>query len=283
MRTIRDFFERELEGLHQALKNLEGKDWAPLERLREELSLIRACQQRIHDEVRTNPFENETDEIEYHKQLYPRLRALHIFRVEVYLLEKDLPPLGQENTKAYYAEQIRRIFTDIRRYEFSYTYFKLKATELDCLYFTAKGNRQSALLPVLAEPEISHTTETGYLFARFMAYEMLFRYIVGRLENAKQPFRWTGETINLIELLHGVYLNGQINNGEVGIVEFFNGMGEFFGVDLGIPKKGLEALMKRKKLSKTHFTDRMQDKLNERMDAELDLEREKRRKNKVGF
>lgn len=283
MKPIRDFFEEEMTRLDKSLKILVEKQVEPMERLHEEMLLIRTSQQTIHDYVQQNQFEDETSEIEYHKQLYPGLRALHIFRVEVYLLEKDLPPFGKENAKAYYAEQLRRIFNDVRRYEFLYTYFKLKATELDNIYFISKSNKQSVLLPVLPEPEISHTTATGYLFARFMAYEMMFKYIIMRIENTKQPFRWTGETVNLIELLHGVYLNGQVNNGEVGIVEFFNGMGEFFGVDLGIPKKGLEALMKRKKLSKTHFTERMLDKLNERMEAEFDLEREKRRKNKVGF
>ncbi|NVM62164.1 hypothetical protein FHW88_000440 [Mucilaginibacter sp. SG538B] len=283
MSTIRELFEKEVKGLEKALNALNGKDFNALERLREEMWLIRACQQKVHSIVQELPFEDEAREIEYHKQLYPRLRALHIYRVEVYLLEKDVPPLGEEGVRAYYGEQLRRLFSDVRRYEFLYTYFKLKATDLDSLYFTEKANRQSVLLPVLAKPEPGNTTETGYLFARFIAGEMLFKYIINRLDNVKQPFRWTGETVNLIELLHGIYLNNQVNNGEVGIVEFFNGMGEFFGVDLGIPKKGFDALKKRKKLSKTHFTDRMRDSLVQRMDEEDDWEREKRLKNKSGF
>lgn len=280
---MRERFERELASLDKLLKDLSEKEFKPLERLREETWLIRGAQQRMHEAVAAEPFAGEPEEIDYHKHLYPRLRALHIFRVEVYLLEKDLPVAGVGLRRDYYGSQLSMIFSYVRRYEFLYAYFKLGATELDGLYFTAEGNRKSVLLPILAEPEVTHTTETGYLFARFLAYEMLFKYIVGRMENVSQPFKWTGETVNLIELLHGIHLNGQVNNGEVGIVEFFNGMGEFFGVDLGVPKKGLEALMKRKKLSKTHFTDRMQSSLNERMDQEFDLEREKRQGKKAGY
>lgn len=283
MKTIRDVFENEMVSLDKLLKGLEGNQFTPLEKLREETWLIRAAQKRIHEVVAAYSFSDASEEIAYHKNLYPRLRALHIFRVEVYLLEKDLPPAGVDFRREHYRLQLEMIFSYVRRYEFLYSYYKLKATELDTLYFTSAGNKQSVLLPVLAEPEVAHTTETGYLFARFAAYELLFRHIVGRLENVAQPFRWTGETVNLIELLHGIHLNGQVNDGEVGIVEFFNGMGEFFGVDLGVPKKGLEALMKRKKLSKTHFTDRMQSSLQSRMDEEFDLERQKRQGRKTGY
>jgi hypothetical protein len=283
MKNIRNFFEREMSGLDTELRKLPQTDRTPLEHLREEMYLIRNCQMRLHDHVQNNPFADESEEIDYHKYRYPQLRALHIFRVEVYLIRKDLPPLGKAGKKAYYAEQLQLLFAYIRRYEFLYTYYKLRADDLDTLLFTGKGNRQSLLLPVLADAELSHTTETGYLFARFMAYEMLFRYIVGQLENRKRPFTWTGEAINLIEVLHGIHLNGQVNDGEVGIVEWFEGMGEFFGLDLGIPKKGFDGLKKRKKLSKTHFTDRMRDRLVERMDEEDDWEREKMLKNKAGF
>jgi len=119
------------------------------------------------------------------------------------------------------------------------------------------------------------------LFARFIAYEQLFRYVLHLIEGKQTPFQWTGPVIHLIEIAHGIHLNEQVNNGEAGIVEFFDGLGQFFGVDLGVPKKGFEAIHARKKMSKTHFTDRMRDKLTERMDEEDDLVREKARKNKV--
>lgn len=283
MRTIRELFEQEMNGLEQALKVIDKKEDTALDRLREEMGLIRSCQQKVHQLVQTSTFEDEDQEIEYHKRLYPKLCALHIFRVEVYLLKKDLPPLDKKRKKAYYAEQLNLIFGYIRRYEFLYSYFKLKADDLDRLFFTQNANRESALLPVLADPEIVHTTPTGYLFARFLAFEMLFRYILHLMDGSKQPFRWTGENLNLIELLHGIHLTGQVNNGEAGIVELFKGMGEFFGVDLGIPKKGLDGLMKRKKLSRTHYTDRVRNSLTKRMDEEDDWEREKRLKNKSGF
>jgi hypothetical protein len=117
----------------------------------------------------------------------------------------------------------------------------------------------------------------GYLSARFKAYELLGHYILMRLEDLEpalpgakpsSAFKWTGETINLIELAYGVHLNDQVNGGKLGIVEFFEGLGDFFGVDLGIPKNGFKDIKKRKRLSKTHFTDRMRDKIIDKIDEE---------------
>lgn len=283
MKTTRDFFEKQLQALTAQLQKLNNEDLSPLHRLREEMHLIRQVQQRVHEHVKTNPFENEADEIAYHKTLYPQLRAQHIFRVEVYLLQQDLPPLGKKQRKAWYARQLEQLFTAVKRYEFYYSYYKLKAHELDLLLFTEKGHRDSVLLPILADPEISHTTETGYLFARFMAYEQLFRYLIHLIDGHKHPFQWTGPVINLIELAHGIHLNQQVNDGQTGIVEFFEGLGGFFGVDLGVPKKGFDHMRLRKTMSKTHFTDSMQTKLQDRMDAEDDLERQKRQHNKQRF
>lgn len=270
--------------LKNGVKALQGKGFSLLGHFREEMNMIRACQNRVHEFVRENPFEDEAEEIAYHKLLYPELRALHIFSAEKYLLNKDRPAAAVADIRAYYGGQLQLIFAYIRRYEFLYQYYRLEADELDGIYFTAKGNRGSVLLPVLAEPDAGHTTEAGYLFARFMSYEMLFAYVADRLRtDDARPFRWTGESLNLVELLHGIHLTGQLNNGEVGIVELFKGMGEFLGVELGIPKKGLDGLMKRKKLSRTHYTDRVRDSLVKRMDEEDDWDREKRLKNKPGF
>jgi len=126
MKNFSAFFENEMSRLNAALQKLSGKDWSPLNRLREEMHLVRQAQQCVHDHVQANPFADEAEEIGYHKELYPQLRALHIFRVEVYLLQKDLPPLGKKRIKAYYFRQMEMILAYIRRYEFLYTYYKRK-------------------------------------------------------------------------------------------------------------------------------------------------------------
>ncbi len=132
-------------------------------------------------------------------------------------------------------------------------------------------------------------------FAKFIAYESLQKELLSSLNKRKQGqslsgstvdaqgnlqrrFQWTGETVNLIEVAHGIYLNGQVNEGELGINEFFFFFFFFFfflkvwanslGFNLGVPKSGFDDLKARKRLSKTHFTDRMRAALLKKMEDE---------------
>lgn len=78
--------------------------------------------------------------------------------------------------------------------------------------------------------------------------------------------RWTGEKVNLIELAHSLFVSGQIENGKVGITEFFERMGRCFDIDLGIPKRGFDDLSSRKRLSRTHFLELLREGLERKFD-----------------
>ncbi|HEK19759.1 MAG TPA: hypothetical protein ENO28_04825 [Bacteroidetes bacterium] len=272
----REFSDEQFIKLQTELKKTAAKELLPHLKLNEELTHIRNALYALSDYVRNNPFEDVKKEIDFHKHIYPAFRCLHIYHVEVHDLINGIPYGDKRMMRRYYSSRLELVTTDIGRHTLHHQYFKLKATELDELYFTAQEDRFSVLLPVLSEADGAHTTAMGYLSARFKAYELLSHYILMKLEELeptlpgrpKSTFKWTGETINLIELAYGVHLNNQVNEGKLGIVEFFKGLGDFFGVDLGIPKNGFKDIKKRKRFSKTHFIDRMQHKILEKIDEE---------------
>nr|WP_068891215.1 RteC domain-containing protein [Pedobacter panaciterrae] len=272
--------------LHQELKEglaaIAGREVLPHIHLREQLVLIRACISELTGFVSAHPFSDEAEEIQFQKLILPRFKAQLIFHVELYNLQLGVP-LGDVAVLAgYYHRYFDSCLGWVQQFQFYYTYRKLGAEELDGLYFTASGNQRSALLPVLAELD-DHSTAVGHLYAKFLAYELLYEFMAGELEkllsetdrtagcksndvSRKPGFKWTGKVVDLIELAHGLHLEGQINNGKAGIVDFFKSFGEFFGVDLGIPKKGMDNLMDRKTMSRTRFTDKMRQSLHGKMD-----------------
>ena len=77
-------------------------------------------------------------------------------------------------------------------------------------------------------------------------------------ENPASPLQWTGNAIDLVELIYGINEMGCINNGNM-------------------PLKQLAPLLynikRRKNESRTYFLDRMQEKLNERMLRDEEMER----------
>ena len=90
------------------------------------------------------------------------------------------------------------------------------------------------------------------------------------------PIRWTGKASDLVEILYGIDELGCINDGETPLKE----VAAYFYKMLGVNAKEcyhIYADMKmRKNESRTYFLDKMQERVNRRMD--LDEERERMRR-----
>lgn len=270
--------------LEDDLKIISLSNGHPSVVLREQMSLVYSVLENLRD---LYPFDGPVSEINFHKHLYPSFRSLLIYYQEKHLILSGLPPDNSDLVKKHYQSELQRINRFFDAYAFHYKYFSLKAEELDALFFSEEVDPLSRLLPVIPAYEPAGSTVTAELFAKFMAYErlrtdllmllyeqeskpVLSRTTVDRFGKLRKPLKWTGEIINLIEVAHAIHLNKQINEGEIGIVEFFEGLGEFFGVNLGVPKKGFDNMKSRKRLSKTQFLDQMRDSVLKRMDDEDD-------------
>lgn len=92
------------------------------------------------------------------------------------------------------------------------------------------------------------------------------------------PMRWTGSTVDLIELLYGLDTLKCINEGETGMGELLGHFSRIFGLDIKDSQcyNTYAAIKGRKNDSRTYFFDRASEKLNRRM--ERDEERERMRK-----
>jgi len=95
-------------------------------------------------------------------------------------------------------------------------------------------------------------------------------------DNNTAPIRWTGKASDLVEILYGIDELGCINDGETPLKE----IAAYFYKMLGVNAKEcyhIYADMKmRKNESRTYFLDKMQERVNRRMD--LDEERERMRR-----
>ena len=95
-------------------------------------------------------------------------------------------------------------------------------------------------------------------------------------KNATTPIRWTGKASDLVEILYGIDELGCINDGETPLKD----VAAYFYNMLGVNAKEcyhIYADMKmRKNESRTYFLDKMQERVNRRM--EMDEERERMRR-----
>jgi hypothetical protein len=88
--------------------------------------------------------------------------------------------------------------------------------------------------------------------------------------------RWTGSTVELVELIYGLTEMKSINNGELPITELVTLFASQFGIEIKDCYSAYVDIKRRKNDSRTYYLDKMRERLNLRM--QLDDEREKSRR-----
>lgn len=88
--------------------------------------------------------------------------------------------------------------------------------------------------------------------------------------------QWTGNTLDLVELIYGLSEMGCIDNGETPLKVLAPALYEFFGLDTKECYRYYSAIKLRKNPSRTYFLDKMQAKLNEKIRRDEELERIRR-------
>ena len=90
------------------------------------------------------------------------------------------------------------------------------------------------------------------------------------------PLQWTGNAIDLVELIYGIYEMGCINNGEMPLKQLAPLLYKIFGIEAKDCYRFYIDIKRRKNGSRTYFLDRMQEKLNKRILRDEELERLRR-------
>lgn len=88
--------------------------------------------------------------------------------------------------------------------------------------------------------------------------------------------QWTGNTLDLVELIYGLNEMGSINNGETPLKVLAPTLYKIFGLETKECYRYYSAIKLRKNSSRTYFLDKMQAKLNERIRHDEELERLRR-------
>ena len=94
--------------------------------------------------------------------------------------------------------------------------------------------------------------------------------------DTKPLVKWTGNTVDLVEMIYGICVMGSVNDGEVKFKDLAQAMYQFFGIKAKDCYRFYTDIRRRKNHSRTYFLDRMQEKLNDKMRKDDELERMRR-------
>jgi hypothetical protein len=281
-------FTKFYEELYQQLLNLLtvvlASEADPVKRLSHALQEIRVALQTLRAKVLSRPFPSKELEILFFKTIKPKFYALRIFHLELYSLDMNKPAGTKDMLLAFYREELGLINRFFRQHAFLYQYFKNGFSDMDGIYFIRGAEIPSVLQHEMPDADPEFSTGLDYLFARFIAFEMLQKEILGRiggldgtlvLVEPKKPkpvpaLKWTGSHVNMVELIYGLYYTFQLNNGDADITQIVGLMENTFGIKLRDAHHSFVEIRRRKVDSPSRFLEQMVGAIQQRVDDDLD-------------
>jgi len=255
----------------------------PVRKISGALQSLRTALAKVKRIVLSEGFAGEAEEIEFFKQVKPKFVCEQLYLAESCSIQM-FKPFEPALLLDYYAEELRRLRVFLSRHSFLYQCFQTGVDDLDTVLFLRNAGPSGMLLPLAPDPDPLFSTNGDFLWAKFMAYERLAEWLREELDNllargnntapqnpagSGNTLKWTGDGINLVELGYGIWLTGQLNNGNAGIAEIISYLEVCFSVKLGRPYRRWQSIAGRKRVGVTKYTDEIRVAILKRLDDEL--------------
>jgi len=255
----------------------------PIRRYTAALTAIKEALFKLFNYTDTHPFKSLEEEIDFFKHEKPLYVSEQLYAQEIFNFETNRPIGDSQALKNYYELELQFIKRFFNQYQFLYQYYLFELKELDELLFVRGIKPSDIILPENAGSDVNFSTACDGLFARFIANERLQAYVLAELKSLNSPIvqvavesdsvelKWTGESINLVELAYGIWLTGQINHGNATITDIIKWMELHFQISIGRAYKRWTSISKRKRVTPTKFIDQLKAALMKRLDDENDI------------
>jgi len=254
----------------------------PLERLTKASKAISntiAALNRVIEEI---IFKDEQAEIYFFKHTKPEILAVRTEEIFRYNLFINTPIGTIEVRLKFFEDQLKSLTSFFRINSFNYQYYKNCVDDLDRVYFLKSSGPPSVPLDGIVENDTEFSTPMSYQFAKFIAYENLQYFLLERIALIKNPgykepqindkpdidLKWTGDLINIVELAYGIWLTGQLNNGNASLNQIVRWLEADLHVTIGIIQRRFAEIEKRKRLSHTKYIDQMRDAVLHKIEGE---------------
>lgn len=256
---------------------------------------IRICQDylfKLREAVVKNGFSETRHEIEFFKTLKPKFLSPLIQERAVYQLVINQPKGTKYTLLAYYKAEMEQIAHFFKVNRFQYDYYRRDMVELDHLYFVRGVAPSSSHYCNISAFDPDFSTGMDFLFAEFQAYEAVQDIILERIAQLMDPntgslekkqrtdvrygLKWTGESINLVELAYGLWLTGQLNHGNASVSEIIRWLEGSLDIHIGRAYRRWTEISRRERVHATKYVDRMREAIITRLQNEDDLQFQKR-------
>jgi hypothetical protein len=239
------------------------------------------CLDKLKEKLLGYTFTSTEEEIMFFKHIKPRFSSLLLYHSVIESIELGRPEGSFSKIRSYYELKLKDINNFFNSNREVYSYYRSEEVHLDTILFL-RGQKivPRWLYGIRVDQDERFTTAADFLFARIIANLKIAKYLENAMsgilcpnpiEEETEKITWTGETINLLEVVYGWYYTGQINNGQASITTLVKKMEKVFNVNIGRPYRRLSEIRQRKRLSRTKFIDEMGKAITRKLDDEDDL------------
>ena len=276
-------YEKLYAEFKDALAGVSSIEGGAIQSLSETLALCRKFLGQLRSMVTDVPFEDSVTEIHFFKSVKPKFYAEKIYAFERYGLEMNKPVGTVDMIRAFLEDELRQVHRFFKQHAFLYQYYRAGGVGLDSQYFLRGADLPLPLVPEIPDPNPDFSTAMDYLFAKFIAFEMLQREIlrrIGVLDGKVVPgtapgltkgvgLKWTGKIVNLGELIYGLYYTGQFNHGNAQLSEIVALFERMCEVKIRDVHHTFGEIRERKVSSPSKFIDSMSAAIRDRVDEDL--------------
>ncbi|MDB5024936.1 MAG: RteC protein [Mucilaginibacter sp.] len=253
-----------------------------IKKLNGALTSVRETLAKLKQHVIEHPFRNEQEEIDFFKHQKPKFVAEQLYLIELTMIQTTRPPYDSETIRCFFTQELQAVRRFFDQHKLLYQYFQADASDMDLVLFLRGRRPSDVLLPEMPDLDGEFSAAGDFIFAKFVALERLQDYLLDELQSidwskAKQiagpeaeltRLKWTGESINLVELAYGIWLTGQINYGNATITEILEWLEIHLQIRIGLAFRRWFSISKRKRVSQTKFIDQLKAAVLKRLDDE---------------
>jgi len=284
---MKKFTEQLYDDLKEELSVYADLGTLPIRKVTGAIHSIQNAFAKLKKHFAETPFKTQDEEIHFFKYEKPRFTAEHFYAMEIFSIETARPMNDASLLKAFYEQELKYIQRFLYANKFLYAYYQFNLNDLDQSLFVRGAKPVDIPVPDVIGLDPLFTTCCDTLWGKFMAFERLEVWLRTELKELNgdgsqrskddQPsapaggpggMRWTGETINLVEIAYGIWLTGQLNNGQVSITEITEFLEVVFRVRVGKPHRRWQSLTRRKRLAAFRFVDEVKAALEKRLEEE---------------
>jgi hypothetical protein len=233
-------FFNEFEKEYQNIKNTNSDNILIASKV---ISLIEEKSKELFKWLKKHKFNSVEEEIYFFKDLKPIFISKLIYYKTIPNIESNVPT-SKKNKIKFYEEELNTIQEYTNKNKKFYEYYRARASYKDSAYFLRSVEKNIIKRDCsLINYDLKLCTSHDYSMAIMIANDLLTNYLENKIEEIEnnntntqiinqQPLNWTGNKIDLVELIYALHLSKKINNGNSDIKELATNFGKMFNQDL---------------------------------------------------